>query len=244
MEYRIDDLARAGGTTVRNVRVYQDRGLLPAPVRRGRAAVYTDTHLARLRLVVGMLDRGYTLALIREMLDAWESGQELGDVLGLEEVLSRPWSDELPSYISRLELRRMFGRQATRQTIERALELGLLLRDGIRFAVPSPRLLHAGRELVEAGVPLTEVLELAAELQQHADRIAALFVGTVRRNVIDTLGDRPLPGTLPDLTAVVRRLRPLAQSAAAASLARAMSREVPGALGESLARVVRSDPSQ
>ena len=29
-EYRIDELARLGGTTVRNVRAYQDRGLLPS----------------------------------------------------------------------------------------------------------------------------------------------------------------------------------------------------------------------
>ena len=31
-EYRIDELARLAGTTVRNVRVYQDRGLLSCPV--------------------------------------------------------------------------------------------------------------------------------------------------------------------------------------------------------------------
>ena len=30
-EYRIDDLARAAGTTARNVRAYQERGLLPPP---------------------------------------------------------------------------------------------------------------------------------------------------------------------------------------------------------------------
>ena len=44
-EYRIDDLARVAGTTTRNVRGYQDRGLLPRPVRRGRIAIYTDLHL-------------------------------------------------------------------------------------------------------------------------------------------------------------------------------------------------------
>ena len=49
-EYRIDDLAREAGTTVRNVRVYQDRGLLPPPRREGRAGIYTDVHLGRLRL--------------------------------------------------------------------------------------------------------------------------------------------------------------------------------------------------
>ncbi|MFD1049500.1 MerR family transcriptional regulator, partial [Kibdelosporangium lantanae] len=46
-EYRIDDLARVSGVSVRNIRVYQDRGLLPSPGRSGRTAVYTDAHLSR-----------------------------------------------------------------------------------------------------------------------------------------------------------------------------------------------------
>src|SRR5438309_572599 len=47
-EYRIDELAREAGTTVRNVRAYQDRGLLPPPRRSGRVGLYTDARqLAR-----------------------------------------------------------------------------------------------------------------------------------------------------------------------------------------------------
>jgi DNA-binding transcriptional MerR regulator len=33
-EYRIDELAREAGTTVRNVRAYQERGLLAPPAAR------------------------------------------------------------------------------------------------------------------------------------------------------------------------------------------------------------------
>ncbi len=81
-EYRIDDLARIAGTTTRNIRVYRDRGLLPPPVRIGRIAVFNDTHLTRLRLITSMLDRGYNIAHVHEMLSAWEEGKNLGDVLG------------------------------------------------------------------------------------------------------------------------------------------------------------------
>ena len=63
-DYRIDELAREAGTTVRNVRAYQDRGLLPPPRRSGRVGLYTDAHLARLRLIGTMLERGYTLGNI------------------------------------------------------------------------------------------------------------------------------------------------------------------------------------
>ncbi|MHB8439272.1 MAG: MerR family transcriptional regulator, partial [Acidimicrobiales bacterium] len=79
-EYRIDELARATDTTVRNVRAYQDRGLLPPPRRQGRVGWYSEVHLTRLRLIGQLLERGYTLANIRELLDAWESGQNVGEL--------------------------------------------------------------------------------------------------------------------------------------------------------------------
>ncbi|HEY3480708.1 MAG TPA: MerR family transcriptional regulator, partial [Streptomyces sp.] len=43
--YRIEDLSHLSGTTVRTIRAYTDRGLLPKPERRGRANVYDDAHL-------------------------------------------------------------------------------------------------------------------------------------------------------------------------------------------------------
>jgi DNA-binding transcriptional MerR regulator len=74
----IDELAREAGTTVRNVRVYQDRGLLAPPERRGRIGLYGPDHLRRLRLVLRMLERGYPLAAIRELVEAWEERRDLG----------------------------------------------------------------------------------------------------------------------------------------------------------------------
>lgn len=42
-EYRIDELARLAGSTVRNIRAYQDRGLLPPPRLAGRVGLYDDS---------------------------------------------------------------------------------------------------------------------------------------------------------------------------------------------------------
>ncbi len=81
-EYRIDELARLAGTTTRNIRVYRDRGLLHPPLRVGRIALFNDTHLTRLRLITSLLDRGYNIAHVHEMLSAWEQGKDLGDMLG------------------------------------------------------------------------------------------------------------------------------------------------------------------
>ena len=56
-ELRIDDLAREAGTTVRNVRAYQDRGLLAPPRREGRVAWYGEGHLVRCHIPPADLPR-------------------------------------------------------------------------------------------------------------------------------------------------------------------------------------------
>src|SRR5882724_8453345 len=99
-EYRIDDLARLAGTTTRNIRVYRDRGLLHPPLRVGRLALFNDTHLTRLRLITSMLDRGYNIAHVHEMLSAWEQGKDIGDMLGLESAIAGSWATERPERMS------------------------------------------------------------------------------------------------------------------------------------------------
>src|SRR5438270_13656636 len=85
----IDELARRAGLTTRNVRAYQERGLLPPPVRAGRVGYYDERHLARLSIVGELLERGYSLASIRELIDAWEAGGDLGQLLGFQQALAR-----------------------------------------------------------------------------------------------------------------------------------------------------------
>jgi DNA-binding transcriptional MerR regulator len=231
-EYRIDELAREAGTTVRNVRAYQDRGLLPPPRRSGRVGLYTDAHLARLRLIGHLLERGYTLANIAELISGWERGQDLGELLGLEAALVEPWSDEVATTISLDDLNELFGEDD--DALREAVKLGLLEpeEDGTRFRVPSPRLLHAGAELVSAGIPLEAVLNHARQLARDTDRIAARFVELVSANVFEPYGDRPFPkADVPRLTELLRRLRPLAETTVDAYLARAMEERMARELG-------------
>ena len=95
-EFSIDALARETGSTVRNIRAYQDRGLLPPPERRGRKGIYNDAHLSRLRIINRLLERGYTLANISELIESWERGNDIGRLLGLETAVASPWTDEVP----------------------------------------------------------------------------------------------------------------------------------------------------
>jgi DNA-binding transcriptional MerR regulator len=227
-EYRVDEVALRAGTTVRNVRAYQDRGLLPPPRRDGRVGLYGEAHLARLQLIGRLLERGYTLANIEELVGAWERGHELGDLLGLEQAITGPWSDEAPGWVTEQDLARMFP-DGDGGTLARAVELGFLVPEGDRYRVPSPRQLHAGAELVAAGVPLPAVLDHAGGLRDDVDRIAERFVTLVAGHVLGA--DRDLAG----VTEVVRRLRPLASVSVAAELARAMQHHALDLLGDHLA---------
>jgi DNA-binding transcriptional MerR regulator len=239
-EYRIDELARMAGTTVRNVRVYQDRGLLAPPRRTGRVGWYSEAQLARLRLIGRLLERGFTLALIAELISAWEQGRDLADILGVEEALTRPWSSEVPERVSLRDLRRRFGEQATTGAIRRATELGLVRRSGAAFTVPSPRLLAAGEELVGLGVPLPAVLDLADALQQDLDVTAGRFVGLVIEQLLGNAAEATLPPQerLAAIADIVQRLRPQASIAVEASFAVAMERQVASAFSEIAGRTV------
>ncbi|MGH9115427.1 MAG: MerR family transcriptional regulator [Acidimicrobiales bacterium] len=233
--YRIDDLARLAGTTVRNVRAYQDRGLLPAPVKVGRVGWYSEAHLARLRLVGEMLSRGYSLGNISELISGWARGQDLSDLLGLEAALIAPWGEDHSSTYSAGELQEMFPRLAPSH-LERAVALELVAVEGDRYRVADPRLLEGANVLVEAGVPFEEVLRLGADVAALTDDIARVYVETVTTHLVGDAAGALAPGQVRRLAEVVRRLRPLAKVVVDAGLAAALERRIGAEVGEHLAR--------
>jgi DNA-binding transcriptional MerR regulator len=225
--YRIEDLAHRSGATVRTIRAYQDRGLLPRPERRGRANVYSDTHLARLRQIAELLDRGYSLASIKELLDAWDAGRGLGGVLGLVAEVDGPWTDEEAVRISRAELDDRFGGEPDDAAVADAVELGLLERipgQDDTFLVTSPQELAVAAELHRTGVPLSAISGHLRELRVQVEHIAVRFLEFTTKHVFARyLGDRPpTDADATEAAALVRRLRPLARQTVDAELARAM----------------------
>jgi DNA-binding transcriptional MerR regulator len=228
-EYRIDDLARAAGTTVRNVRLYQERGLLPPPRREGRVGIYTDAHLARLRLIAQLLDRGYTYANIAELVSAWQHGRDLAEVLGLEEELTGPWSDEIPDYTTLNQLRQLFGIPFDAKLVRRAIKVGVIEPEGRRFRVPSPRLLHAAVELSAVGISLGVILDIAERLQRDIEDNTRQVVQIIADHVLAGRDPDWLPvgEEIPQLKNTIHRLRPL-------------TRQIREVLGERLSQVLLS----
>ncbi|MFI0810876.1 MerR family transcriptional regulator [Streptomyces echinatus] len=226
--YRIEDLAQHTRTTVRNIRAYQDRGLLPRPERRGRANLYSDAHVSRLHQIAHLLDRGYTLASIKEVLDAWDTGRGLAGILGLVAEVEGPWTDEQPDRVTRAELDARFGGTSDDDAVAEAVDLGVLepvTGDPDTFLVPSPQELAVAVELHAAGVPLSAISGHLRELRGQVEHIAARFLEFTTEYVFARYladPDHRTDAHAAEAASLVRRLRPLAQQTVDAELARAM----------------------
>ncbi|OBG40258.1 MerR family transcriptional regulator [Mycolicibacter heraklionensis] len=239
-EYRIDDLARLGGTTTRNVRVYRDRDLLPPPRRVGRIALYNDTHLTRLRLITSMLDRGYTIAHVKEMIGAWEQGKDLGDILGLESAIAGSWTTEQPETMPRAEAEQRIGDPPA---MRRLVALGVIrLNEADALAtITRPKLIDAFNEVRGYGIAIDKLIDLYEQSLPHIDAISQMLVRAGAEHVLTRIQPgAPLPADteIAELIGMLVRLRTQAVASVTATLASSIESTiesmVSGLLTESL----------
>ena len=210
----IDDLARQVQLPVRTIREYHTMRLLPPPERRGRLGLYGDRHVQRLRLITRLQRRGYSLAGIRDLLGAWESGTDLVTLLGVDE--SQAALDETPLYLTRAELLQRLP-ALEQPTLGRASRIGLVRPHGEdNFLVRSPALLGLVANWVRVGVPLDGALDLLEVLLGDLDTLAGKLADLIVERIWDPATAAGRAGELPDL---LRRGRPLLLQGAASSLA-------------------------
>jgi len=202
MEYRVEELAQAAGLRVDTLRFYQARGLVPAPTRRGRVAVYDDAHLERLRRVRELQREGFKLAQIARILAGPEAAdRELLLALARERVGERT--------LTREELAAESG---VPEPLLRAAESAGLLEavvvDGDeRFGESELEMARAGLALLESGFPLQELLTHAVNHAEHVqevcDAAVELFDAHVRSNADDLEVTEIFQALLPKVTRLV-----------------------------------------
>ncbi|HKT96770.1 MAG TPA: MerR family transcriptional regulator [Paraburkholderia sp.] len=237
-EYTVDELARVAGTTVRNVRAYQDRDLLMPPDKRGRVGIYNDSHVARLKLINHLLARGYTLSNIQDLIKAIDDGGDLRSILGLENAIGGPWSHTRPRTYSLPELIKLFGPQAP-SSLTRLAELGLLERKGLSFVARNPAMLDAAAATVREGIPARELLDVLEEARPHFDAIARALVAMVVRH-LDRYDAGALPPAtdMPALVDAIWRLRPLSTVFVENEILRALEDQSSAYLGGRVATIL------
>jgi DNA-binding transcriptional MerR regulator len=243
-EYRIDELARLAGTTTRNIRVYRDRGLLHPPLRVGRLALFNDTHLTRLRLISSMLDRGYNISHVREMLTAWEQGKDLGDVLGLETAIAGTWAAEKPTTMAIADARRLI---ADEHAFERLVGAGLIRidEDGQDATVMRPKLIEAFNDIREYGITIDKLIDIHERVLPLVDQISAILVQAGAEHVQHVIkpGEAlPNDTEVAELITMLVQFRTQAVAAVTATLASSIESTIEGLVSRILAEYVEKAP--
>lgn len=232
-EYRIDDLAREAGTTTRNVRVYQESGLLPRPQRRGRVSIYTDKHLSQLQAIIRLLSEGFTVKHILKFLTGLQRGQELVEVLDLSdlgELVTSPWSHPEAQTMTREQLECKLGRLDA-AALRKLTANGVIAAadDPESYLVPDRRVVDDFAMLISRGMPLPVILKTTASVDKKLDEAARALTRTGHAEVVRQRGPGWYPGDdvelawAADLIDVMRRV---SRRAAHASLDRALDEAV------------------
>lgn len=179
----VDELAARAGVTVRTVRFYAARGLLPPPViGPRRVGHYGPGHVARLALVEELQQQGMTLAAIERYLRQLPPDLTPHD-LAIHRAVVASWAPDTEETVSRGELQRRAGRPLTEEDVARLTAMGVVTAgDGDSFRADCG-LLRLGVRLLD--VPLSQEAILAARtvLVEHsraaARELAQLFRGEV-----------------------------------------------------------------
>jgi DNA-binding transcriptional MerR regulator len=212
-ELTVDDLARRTNLPVRTIREYQTLRLLPPPHRRGRIGLYGPEHTHRLALIARLQQRGYSLAGIKDLLEAWDTGTNLPALLGVD--VGPAALDETPLRVTRNQLfAQLPGLNAT--SLRRAVAVGLVQPDGKRFLVRSPALLALAADGVNAGIRLADVLDLIGALRDQLGALADALADQIVDRIWEPLASE---GRTADIDVLLRRGRLLLLQGAVSTLA-------------------------
>lgn len=165
----VEELSARTGAPVRTIREYQTWQILHPPTRVGRRGFYDESHVRRLEGIARLQERGYSIAAIRDLFDAWEQGAGLRDVLGVDDAIGLP-ADEAPIAITRDQLADLVPAIAgSDRLLARACKLRVIIEHDDGYLARSPALVQLVADAIAAGVSATAALDLAASVTQAAD---------------------------------------------------------------------------
>src|SRR4051812_31608659 len=123
----LDELTNRVGMSVRNVRFYTTKGLVPPPIRRGRSGYYSGDHVARLELVQELQAHGFTLSAIERYMAGIPETATPEDI-ALPRPMLAPWQADRPVEMSRADLEKRTGRSLSDDDLTTLSALGIVFR--------------------------------------------------------------------------------------------------------------------
>jgi len=183
VDYRVDELATATGVSVDTIRFYQARGLLDPPRRQGRYGFYGEEHRARIERIKDLQAKGLTLATIQRLLN--------GELDAADEALAAALSGRTGAGGRPTEtfgLEELAARSGIPLPLLEAVEQdGLLQPERGGYTNDDVAAAKAGMALLQEGLPLPRLLELAGEhhaaMREIAERAVFMFDAFVREPI-------------------------------------------------------------
>ena len=228
----IDQLAERTGISVRTIRFYAGRGLLPAPQLRGRTGLYGPGHLARLELVSELSALGFTLAAIEAQL-APAARRRRGRG-------ARPAPGAAHAVGARAgggaDRRRAGppGRASLSPSDLEALEgLGVITRTaGGARRLHGPAMLGQGLEVLDSGLPTETWRRAHAIIERHTTALAEDLMAMFQDEVLQPYRDRGRPAEeRARLAAALAQLKPITVRGVVTAFGRAVNRTIRQRLG-------------
>lgn len=203
----LEELTVRVGMSVRNVRFYTSKGLVPPPIRRGRSGYYSADHVARLELVQELQGHGFTLAAIERYV-AGLPDDATPEEVALRRTMLAPWQAEPPARMTRAELEQRVDRPLSDEELDTLVAIGVVFPDDdpglLRVALSQ---LSVGLGLIDLGFPREAALASKALYERHGRELARELNEVFHTMVWPRYRDS---GASPDtVRELVERLKPL-----------------------------------
>ena len=237
--FTVDELAARAGVTVRTIRFYSTRGLLPPPVigprRVGR---YGPGHLSRLALIEELQHQGMTLAADRAVSGAAAAGAERtrpGHPPGTGGVLGTGFRRGGDAGRAGAP-----GRPAAepRSDIDRLAAMGVLERaEAADVYRVDPGLLRLGVELLDVPIAHETILAARTVLVEHTRTAAQELTALFRDEVWNPYRERESdPEQVAAMRSLSAHMRPLVVQALVTAFQRSLKEELRAAFSTGRAR--------
>ncbi|MEU7427603.1 MULTISPECIES: MerR family transcriptional regulator [unclassified Streptomyces] len=221
----IDELAARAGVTVRTVRFYGSKGLLPPPeIGPRRVGHYGPGHVARLALIEELRRQGMTLAAIERYLRQLPPDLTPDD-LAIHRAVVASWAPEAVETVSRGELDRRAGRPLSDEDVERLTAMNVVVpQAGDAFRMDAG-LLRLGVQLLDVALSQEAILAARKVLVEHS-RAAAHELSQLFRGEVAERDAR-------DVRSLSAHMHPLVVQALLTTFQRSLREELSGWLSDS-----------
>ncbi|MFF3640924.1 MerR family transcriptional regulator [Streptomyces sp. NPDC002564] len=230
----VDELAARAGVTVRTIRFYSTKGLLPPVIGPRRVGHYGQEHLSRLALIEELQHQGMTLAAIERYLEQLPADLSAHD-LAIHRALVASWAPDAAEDTPLAELERRAGRPLGEEELDRLAAMGVLARteEPGTYRVDLG-LLRLGVQLLDVPIAHETILAARTVLMEHTRSAAHELSRLFRDEVWGPYRDRESdPEHVAAMRSLSAHMQPMVVQALVTAFQRSLKEELRAWLKES-----------